>query len=49
MAMLKVIYHPIYSLDKFVTSKSKLPLDGAQLFILNRVIGHHVIHVRALM
>ena len=30
--ILKVIYHPLYSMNKFVTNKSKLPQDGAQLF-----------------
>ena len=30
--MLKVIYHPLYRMNKFVTNKSKLPQDGAQLF-----------------
>ena len=30
--MLKVIYHPLYSMNKFVTNKSKLPQDGAQVF-----------------
>ena len=29
---LKVIYHPLYSVNKFVTNKSKLPQDGAQVF-----------------
>ena len=29
--MLKVIYHPLYSMAKFVANKSKLPQDGAQL------------------
>ena len=29
---LKVIYHPIYSMNNFVTNKSKLPQDGAQVF-----------------
>ena len=29
---LKVIYHPLYSMNKFVTNKSKLPQDGAQVF-----------------
>ena len=29
---LKVIYHPLYSKNKFVTNKSKLPQDGAQVF-----------------
>ena len=29
---LKVIYHLLYSLNKFVTNKSKLPQDGAQVF-----------------
>ena len=30
--MLKVIYHPLYSMNKIVTNKSKLPQDGAQVF-----------------
>ena len=30
--ILKVIYHPLYSMSKFVTNKSKLPQDGAQVF-----------------
>ena len=29
---LKVIYHPLYSMNKFVTNKSMLPQDGAQVF-----------------
>ena len=29
---LKVIYHSLYSVNKFVTNKSKLPQDGAQVF-----------------
>ena len=29
---LKVIYHPLYSMNKFVTNKAKLPQDGAQVF-----------------
>ena len=29
---LKVIYHPLYSMKNFVTNKSKLPQDGAQVF-----------------
>ena len=29
---LKGIYHPLYSMNKFVTNKSKLPQDGAQVF-----------------
>ena len=29
---LKVIYHPLYSMNTFVTSKSQLPQDGAQVF-----------------
>ena len=29
---LKVIYHPFYSMNTFVTNKSKLPQDGAQVF-----------------
>ena len=34
---LKVIYHPLYSLNNFVTNKSKLPQDGAQVFPYERV------------
>ena len=30
--MLKVIYHPLYSMNNFVINKSKLPQDGAQVF-----------------
>ena len=30
--ILKVIYHPLYSMNKFVTNKSKLPQDGTQVF-----------------
>ena len=29
---LKVTYHPVYGMNNFVTNKSKLPQDGAQLF-----------------
>ena len=29
---LKVIYHRLYSMNKFVTNISKLPQDGAQVF-----------------
>ena len=29
---LKETYHPLYSINKFVTNKSKLPQDGAQVF-----------------
>ena len=29
---LKVIYHPLYSMNNFVTNKSKLPQDWAQVF-----------------
>ena len=29
---LKVIYHSLYSMNNFVTNKSKLPQDGAQVF-----------------
>ena len=32
LMMLKVIYHPLYSMNNFVTNKSKLPQDGAQVF-----------------
>ena len=30
--ILEVIYHPLYSMNKFVTNKSKLPQDRAQVF-----------------
>ena len=48
--ILKVIYHPLYSMNNFVTNKSKLSQDGAQVFhrIANHphnlygVIGYHV-------
>ena len=30
--ILKVIYHLLYSMNNFVTNKSKLPQDGAQVF-----------------
>ena len=30
--MLKVTYHPLYSMNKSVTNKSMLPQDGAQVF-----------------
>ena len=30
--MLKVTYNPLYGINKFVTNKSKLPQDGAQVF-----------------
>ena len=33
LSYLKVIYHPLYSMNKFVTNKSKLPQDGAQVFL----------------
>ena len=29
--VLKVIYHPLYSMNTFVTNKSTLPQDGAQV------------------
>ena len=29
---LKVTYYPLYSMNKFVTNKLKLPQDGAQVF-----------------
>ena len=32
LSQLKVTYHPLHSMNKFVTNKSKLPQDGAQLF-----------------
>ena len=28
---LKVIYHPLHGMNNFVTNKSKLPQDGAQV------------------
>ena len=40
--MLKVTYHPLYSMNTFVTIKSKLPQDGAQVFPIYGVIGYHV-------
>ena len=30
--ILKVTYNPLYSMNNFVTNKSKLPQDGAQMF-----------------
>ena len=30
--VLKVIYHHLYIMNKFVTNKSKFPQDGAQVF-----------------
>ena len=32
ISLLKEIYQPLYSMNKFVTNKSKLPQDGAHLF-----------------
>ena len=29
---LKVIYHPLYSMNNFVPNKSKVPQDGSQVF-----------------
>ena len=29
---LKVIYHPLSSMNNFVTNKAKFPQDGAQVF-----------------
>ena len=29
---LNVIYHPLYSMNNFVTNKAKFPQDGAQVF-----------------
>ena len=29
---LNVIFYPLYSMNTFVTNKSKLPQDGAQVF-----------------
>ena len=49
VAGLKVIYHPLYSMNNLVTNKSKLPQDGAQVFPVTLsitpiygVIGYHV-------
>ena len=39
---LKVIYHPLYCMNNFVTNKSKLPQDGAQVFPYMGVIDYHV-------
>ena len=48
---LMMIYNPFYSMNKFVTNKSKLPQDGAQVFPymgwsanhpIYGVIGYHV-------
>ena len=46
---LMVTYHLFYGMNKFVTNKSKLPQDGAQIVSLYGVIGYHVTHVRAIM
>ena len=32
LGMLKVIYHPLYSMKNIVTIKSMLPQDRAQVF-----------------
>ena len=32
VTQLKVIYYPLYGMNNFVTTKSKLPQDGAQVF-----------------
>ena len=40
--MLKVIYHPLYSMNKFVTNKSKLQKDGGTSVSLYGVICYHV-------
>ena len=32
LSILKVIYHPLYSMNNFVINKSKLPQDGVQVF-----------------
>ena len=41
---LKLIYHPLYSMNTFVTNKSKLPQDGGTSVSLYGVIGYHVTH-----
>ena len=38
---LKVIYHPLYSMNKFVTNKSKLPQDEAHVFPYMAMIANH--------
>ena len=38
---LKVIYHPLYSMNIFVTIKSKLPQDGAQVFHPLEVVSRY--------
>ena len=40
--MLKMIHHPLYSMNNFVTNKSKLPHDGGTSVSLYGVIGYHV-------
>ena len=48
VVILKVIYHPLYSMNNFVTNKSKLSQDGAQVFPYmglscdSHKIGYHV-------
>ena len=39
---LKVIFYPLYSMNKFVTNKSKLQRVGAQVFPYMGLIGYHV-------
>ena len=41
--VLKVIYHPLYSMNNFVTNKSKLPQDGAQVFPYMGYMGYMTI------
>ena len=36
-----MIYHPLYSMNNFVTNESKLQQDGAQVSLYG-VIGYHV-------
>ena len=38
---LKVIYHSLYSMNNFVTNKSKLPQDMAQVLSCGHLRGSH--------
>ena len=42
MVELKVICHPLYGMNKFVTNKSNLPQDGGTSVSFYGVIGYHV-------
>ena len=41
-SIISVIYHPLYSMNKFVTNKAKLPQDGAQVFHVTLWAGHMI-------